>query len=181
MENEIEQDVALEHQEEADLNTADETIDEVKARLQEAEDARLKAEKIAENQRIRAEKAERLAKGEKPRVEQKPTPTAGELTAKDIILLSKSNISESEDIDEVLDFAKYKGISISEALKSSTVKSILAEKAEQRKTAEVTNTNSSRRATPKITSEQIIAKSESGEDVDPEKLAEARMEQRKRK
>ncbi len=187
MDEEEEQVDALNQQEGADLDTADEeqeeTIDDVRARLTQAEEARLKAEEIAENQRIRAEKAERKAK-EQPEAkpEAKPSREKDGLSSMDTIALIGAKVTEKEDIDEVLDYAKLKGLSISEALKAGVVKTILAEKAEQRQTAAATNTGAARRGTTKISDEQILANASQGKyPEDPEALAEARMQAKKSK
>lgn len=159
MEDENEQVDALNQQEEADLDTAEpeETIEDVKARLAQAEEAKAKAEEIAENQRIRAEKAERKAKEPEAKPEAKSSRKDDTLTSMDTIALIGAKVTEKEDIDEVLDYAKLKGISVSEALQASVVKSILAEKAEQRQTAAATNTGNARRGTSKLSDEQIVA------------------------
>ena len=127
--------------------TAEESIEEVKARL-------AKAEELANNYKIRAEKAE---KGNK-----KP-PTAPSVTStKDLLALMEAKVSD-EDIEEVEDYAKYKGISISEALKSSTVKTLLAERREKRDVANATNTGSARRSPSKQSDDVLISKASKGE------------------
>jgi hypothetical protein len=114
----------------------------------------LKQKEIAQNQKIRAEKAE---KGNK-----KP-PTAPSVTStKDLLALMEAKVSD-EDIEEVEDYAKYKGISISEALKSSTVKTLLAERREKRDVANATNTGSARRSPSKQSDDVLISKASKGE------------------
>ena len=54
--------------------------------------------------------------------ETKVEPVDG-LSTKDSVLLAKADI-DSDDIDEVIDFAKYRKISISDALKNTTLKLI---------------------------------------------------------
>lgn len=78
-----------------------------------------------------------------------------DLTIKDAILIQKANIHE-DDIDEVVDFAKYKKLTIAEAIKHDTVQAILAKKAEYRKTAEATSTGATRRVQPKVSDEEIL-------------------------
>lgn len=56
------------------------------------------------------------------------------------------NIHE-DDIDEVLDMAKFKKVSLAEALKLGATKAILAEKEEFRRTANASNIGNTRRAT----------------------------------
>ena len=105
-----------------------------------------------------------------------------QLTPMDAIMLSKSNITEKEDIEEVVAFANFKKISISDALKNNTVKAILAEKSEQRATAEATNTGAARRGSNKLTDEQVLANAEKGKlPDDAAELANARWNQKLKK
>jgi hypothetical protein len=183
-EEQAEADRLKKEQEDADLNAAnedeEETIEEVRARLAQAEEAKTKAETIAENQRIRAEKAERATKGESPKAEPKATPPAGELAPKDLYALMEAKVPQ-QDVDEVIKAAKLLGKSVTEALQDDLVKTRLSQLAEFRKSAEVTSSGASKRTTTKVTDEMLIEKSEKGDDVDPEALAEARMNQRKKK
>ena len=188
MNEEEEQVDALNQQEEATLEIAEdvvgdeETIDDVRAMLAQAEEAKTKAEEIAENQRIRAEKAERIAKG-KTEVKPEVRPKANDvLSSMDTIAFISAGVTSKEDIDEVLDYAKLKNISPAEALQANVVKSILAEKVEQRRTAEATNTGAARRGTSKISDEQVLVNVAQGKfPEDPEALAEARMNAKKKK
>lgn len=157
MENNNDEEVILNTQEETvDLDTTDtgespeETIEEVKSRLE-------KAEELAQNYKIRAEKAEKRGKeGVKPEV-----PRSSDLSTTDIIAISKANI-EAEDVSEVLEYAKYKGISVVEALKSPVIKATLSEKEEIRKSAIATNTGSTRRGTSSVSDESLIANAKKG-------------------
>ncbi len=139
-----------------------------------------KAEELAQNQKIRAEKAEKLAKNSKvdTKVE---TKEVGTLNSKDLLALMNAKVSE-EDVSDVEDYAKFKGISLTEALKSSTVKNILAEKEEARKVALATNTGNARRVTKKVTGDDLLdeaAKGNMPDDVDA--LAKARIERKKKR
>jgi len=137
---EVETEAEVEEQEE-------ESIEDIKARL-------AKAEELANNYKVRAEKAEK--KGEKPtKIE-----TNG-LSTKDILALSKANI-EDDDLDEVLDYAAYKKLPIHEALKSSVLKATLAEKAEHRKSAEAVNVGATRRASGVASDDSILANARKG-------------------
>lgn len=187
MKNKEEQVDASNQQEEVVLETtqdepAEETIDDVKARLAQLEEAKAKAEEIAENQRIRAEKAERLAKAKsETKPEAKEAKSEG-LTSLDTIALINAKVTEKEDIDVVLRYAKNEGLSIQEALGDSVVKAILADKLEKRQTALATNTNGARRGTTQVSDEQILVNVSQGKfPEDPEALAEARMNAKKKK
>ncbi len=118
----------------------------------------------------------------KPKVEEAPQPANG-LSPRDFLALKDSNIT-ADDFDEVQDFAKYKGIPIAEALGHPTLKNILNDRAEERRTARATETKSPR-GLAKTSSEDMLRKAESSGEV-PETmegmraLAEARMARRRK-
>jgi len=124
--------------------------------LAEKADKVSKAEEIANNQKKRAEKAEQELKNKKPDANKI------ELTTKDTIALMNAKVHE-DDIDDVVDYAKYKGISVTEALKSSVVKSSLAEKEEQRKTALAIQTGNKRPTNQKVSDQELVEKANKGE------------------
>ena len=146
----------------------EESIDDLKVRL-------AKAEELAKNQKIRAERAEKLVKTVKP--EAKPEAQKVSMSNHDFLALVNAKIHE-DDIVEVEDYAKFKGISIAEALKISTVKTLLAEKEEMRKVANATNTGNARRSSTKPSSDTVLSNARSGKETDPEAVAEARMAER---
>jgi hypothetical protein len=143
-------------------NTADqsegteETIEEVKARLEDEKKARLKAEDIAKNQRIRAEKAE---KGNK--IPKEAPATNNALSLKDTTAIINAKVHE-DDIEEVVEFARFKKIPISEALKNPIMIATLDQRSEQRNTAIATNTGSGRRGSPKVSDETLLSNANSG-------------------
>lgn len=91
------------------------------------------------------------------------------LTSADVFTLVKNDVPE-EDIDEVLEYAKFKKISVAEALKSSVVKTMLADKAEQRKVNEGTSTSGGRQSNARISDESLMANARKG--VMPESEAD---------
>ena len=137
----------------------EETLEEVKARL-------TKAEELANNYKIRAEKAEKKAKEGKEVVPQTPTPKATEstnnLTDSDLLALMKSNVHE-DDVDRVKSFAKSEGITVKDALKNDELKAILDIRAEKRTTAQVTHTGNSRRGSTKMSDEVLLDKASKGD------------------
>jgi len=135
-----------------------ETVEELKARLQ-------KMEEIVRNQKIRAEKAEAKAKTIKETSTPKKDNKDFQLSQSDLYSLIKGNVAE-EDISEVTDYAKLKSISVSEALKSPFVKTLLKEKDEERKTAQVTNTGAAKRGISKISDDALLEKAKKGEFPD---------------
>lgn len=137
-----------------------------------------KARELAENYKIRAEKAERELK--KPR----ETPTAQvhsqedtpQLNIKDQLFLAKADI-HPDDIEEVLDWAKFKKIGIQDAYKA--LKPKLDANSEERKTAAVANVSSQRRSAAKVTDDMLIQNAKSGKlpdaDDDIARLVKAQM------
>lgn len=116
---------------------------------------------------------------------QKGTPKAPATTEaptgisyKDITALTNAGVHE-DDVEEVVEYAKFKKISIADALKSNVIKTSLAEKKEFRSTAEATNTAKARGQTSKVSEQTLLAKAqktgeipESAEDLD--RMLEAR-------
>lgn len=173
--------------EEVILNTQEETVELYPTESTEedseqidwkAEALKLKAEadkarEIAENQKVRAERAESKAKSVKTAPQAK-----SELSTIDIIALTKANI-ETDDIEEVLDYAKFKGISVSEALKSTVVKATLSERAEQRNVSMATNTGGSKRGVARVSDDALMQSASKGNlpesDADIDRLMKAMM------
>ena len=148
---------------------ADNEAQSAEARKKETEDF-AKAKELAENYKIRAEKAEKAAKGggEPPKEPQG-------LSNKDVLYLAKADIHE-DDLDEVLDWAKFKGVDVREAHKQ--MKPRLDLKTEERKSAQVTQIKGARGATAP-TAEDLISKASKGQlpetDEDIQALADAEM------
>jgi hypothetical protein len=136
-------------------------------------------EKLAEqNKQLfeRAKKAELALKTKPAEKEEAPkTESKSEYSLQDIRALSDVH---DEDVQEVVDFAKFKGISITEAKKNPTVQTILKQKTEERTTAEATNTAVSRKGASKVSSEDLLDKFNQGDvpekEEDLKKVIEAR-------
>ncbi len=160
----------LEPQEVPEEDTPEEeSVEDLRARL-------AKAEEIAENQRIRAEKAESAKKVEKPAKNV-------DLSAADIVAITKANI-EPEDIEDVLEYARFKKIPLHEAIKSSVVKATLAEKAEHRKSAAALSTGPARRGTTAVPEEALLSNARTTgalpeSDADINRLVQARLKSRR--
>ena len=176
METEEIKDEALETSEEEALETLDDAAWE--SEEEDTTDWKAEAEKarvLANNQKIRAEKAEKLAKTVK--VEAKPQKVSGDLSTKDIYALMEAKVPES-DIEKVQDIAKLKGISVSEALKLSLTKQILADESEQRQTASAANVGSTKRGSGKVSDGALMSEAEKGNlpdnDADFERLFKLR-------
>jgi len=158
-----------------EIETFKTSITENEAKLAEerkAKDEELaKAKELAENYKIRAEKAEKGKKEEK----------TSELSTKDILYLAKADIHE-DDMNDVLEWAKFKNISVQEAHKQ--LKGTLDVRAEERKTAAASNTGTSRPGT-QVSGESLLEKAKEGQlpekDEDIDKLVEARMQAKLKK
>ena len=155
-----------------ETETEEESVEDLKARL-------AKADELAKNYKIRAEKAEKKTK------ENKEAPTEKkDLSSKDIIALMNNKVAE-EDIDEVVDYAKFKGISVQEALKTGTIKATLRERGEQRDVANATNTGTVRRGSSKVADDVLISNASKGKmpesDEEIERLMKAKLFANKKK
>ena len=156
----------------------------------EKSEAELKAEEIGRNQRIRAEKAERELKLLKAQSTQK---TEKETPKNDSRRLSLEELDEASELlevpkpdrSEIVKYADREGITIAEAKKKPFVQAFLRASAEERKTAEVANTSTSRRSSKKGNDESILEDfsnnklPESQEDMD--RLVAAQLAARKKK
>lgn len=126
--------------------------DNLKSEL-EAKDKKIKELEALIARKKRENKVEHAEKSEAPK---------SDLSQKDLYALMANKVHE-EDIDEVVEYAKLKGLPVAEALKSSVVKTILKEKEEIRNTAAVTNTGVTRKsATPKD-ADTLVNKARKGE------------------
>ncbi len=167
------------------LQTAKEVLEKTDKekfpKLYESREANVKSLEIAVNQMTRAEKAE---KKPSKKIEKKPD---GDKTP-------KSNLSEEdllalvdvpkEDRAEVKDYAKYKKISVEEALKAKTIITTLRESAEERETAAATEAGGNKKLGSKKASRSSMLNKfkETGEvpekEEDMKELAEADMEEK---
>jgi hypothetical protein len=178
MENELDNQESLILDENQDSNLENEFIEESPEELKEK---LLKAEELAKNQKIRAEKAEKALKQIKP---EKPmeneTPKNEQYTLKELKALG--NVHE-EDLDRVTKWAKAEGITIDVALKDPDLQAVLKRREEERRTAEATNVAPARRGTSTPTPEAIIENFSKGnipsKDEDITKLVEAQIAMKK--
>lgn len=137
---------------------------ELKTISEQAKEA-AKNKEIAKNQEARAKKAEDEVKKLKP---QEKKADDDRLSTTDFYALTKASVLE-EDIPDVAEYAKFKGISIADALKSSAVKAIISEKTETRRVAQATNTRSTRSQDTGIDGNAVLQDARTkGEDAMPE-------------
>lgn len=120
---------------------------------------------------------------EEKKEEKKTEPGEPQLSVRDTLALAKSDVQE-DDYDEVLSFAAYKKISVAEALKDKTLKGILSDRVEERRSAEVSETGKTR-APQKPSGSALIAKAQKGDlpekDEDIEALVKAEMDAKRKK
>lgn len=98
-------------------------------------------------------KSEKPAPKAAPKAKQSKT----EMSHFDLLSLNKANIETQEDLDEVVRWADYNKISVSEALESNILKATIAEKAEKRASANAVNTGTGRRASGQVSDERLLS------------------------
>lgn len=155
--------------EEYDQDQPEVDVDGLQAKLQ-------KLQEDYTNQKIRAEKAEAKLKSGEP-AKRGETSKGADLSAFDLIAVAKANLSE-EALREAMDFAKYKKISVAEAIKMPAVKAIIANIEEAQKTAEATNTGYARRGSAKLSDDALLDNARKGQlpesDADIRRLVQLR-------
>lgn len=140
VEDNNEEETKEESKEESKVEKREETLEEKEARL-------------ARQLKVVRKK---LGKEEEPKKEIKEEPkNDSNLSQMDVLVLAKADIHE-DDMEEVIEFSRFKKISIAEALKNGTLKSILAEKAEFRKSAEMANAGTGKKPVNKKTPEALV-------------------------
>lgn len=153
--------------EDRDTKIAEKRAELVKSEWSALSEAKTKAEQIAEDQRKRAEKAERAGKEAKPKDgdAEPPKPADDVLSSKDLYALGQAQV-HPDDVDAVAEAAKVLKISVADALKNDLVKGILEKRVATRKTAEATNIRPARGAAPKRTDAEIVSEAMSGKIPD---------------
>jgi hypothetical protein len=90
-----------------------------------------------------------------------------DLSFKDIRALADVH---DEDVEDVLEFAKFKGISVAEAKTHSVVKTLLQTKAEERATALAANTASNKRGSSVDSEDVLLRKVSNQEEMSDEEM-----------
>lgn len=151
------------------------------ASIAEKAEAAKKAQELAENYKVRAEKAEKALKGSAGKASE-PSKKSPEFSLKDIRALSDVH---DEDVDEVVEYAKFKGITPAEAKNTTVIKTLLKDREEQRKIAAATATGTARRGSNKNTDEALLENANKGilpdNDEDIARLARVRFALKKQK
>jgi len=137
-----------------------------------AEEIRKQTE-LAKNYKKRAEKAEKDLKSTKDSMkefeevasrEESHSNSPEQLTPKDYLALRDSDIS-AEDFDEVQSYANFRNVPIAQILKDKTLKAILEDRTEERRTADATQVKGGQRGASKTTGADLLAKAEKTGEV----------------
>lgn len=164
--------------EELDSLNQDEDEETSKNSSEESDSQTDKKDELIKNYKIRAEKAEKELKILEAEKEKKEPEKTSELSTKDILYFAKADIHE-DDLSDILEWAKFKKISVNEAHKA--LKGTLDVRNEERRTAEAANTSSSGHGT-QITGKSLIEKARQGQlsekEEDIDKIVETRMQEK---
>lgn len=152
MENDQDVPVVLETPEEP---VEEQTVEETPEAPQTDEEKEQLKAKVAELESKNKQLYERAKK-------QKEVAKEDGLSNKDVLFLAKADIHQ-DDLDEVLDWAKFKKVPVNEAYKQ--LKDTLDVRAEQRKTAAATQTRGSARGASKVSGEDLLTKAERTNEV----------------
>lgn len=151
--------------EETDVDLFDDETDDIESLKSKLTESESKRKQLFE----RAKKAEGFELKDGKWVKQEPKPEVKPETKKeeglsqtDFYALIKADVHE-DDISEITDYAKLKKISIPDALKSNYVKTYLADRREERETANNTATGNVRRGPAKPNASQILERARKGE------------------
>jgi len=169
-----------------DVEETTETPEVEEVEVEEVEDTDTETEEEEEiDWEARAKKAEAtiIKAKQKPKAEAKaPQSNKHEFSYFDQRALDKAEVDTQEDLDEIIDYAERKNISVAEALKSPVIKATLNENAQIRNSAQAVNTGAGRRAGGTMTDAQLMANAANGKmpssDEDIAKLARMRFQKK---
>lgn len=170
--------------EQEEQNNNEETEEEVKTPEETQEDYRSKLN--AQNRFLEKEGYEfkdgKWVKPETKPKEKKAEPKSEGLSIKDTVAIQRANIHE-DDIEEVIDFAKHKGVSVSEALKHPVIQSTLKINQSNREAQEALNTKGANPKQTKVSGKDLVEKANQGalpeDDAGIASLADAFVNQSK--
>lgn len=84
-----------------------------------------------------------------------------DISQTDLYTLIKADVAQ-EDIEQVVEYAKFKKITVAEALNDEVIKGILAGKAEARNVAEGTNTGGAPRGNARLSDQALLENAKKG-------------------
>lgn len=97
---------------------------------------------------------------ERPIVSTETSNLSSQYSIKDLKALQDVH---EDDVETVVNWAKFNKITTAEAKKDSIIQTTLRTREEQRKTAAATNTGSARRSSTKVSDEEIVERASRGE------------------
>lgn len=155
-------------EEELEVEDMEEGIEELREKL-------AKAEELANNQKIRAEKAEKRNKAPVESLER-------EARDKDLVAIMKAGVPE-EDLDEVYEYARYRKTTVANILKDPIMKNTLEQRSEERNSAVAANVSVSRRGSTKVPDDILISNASKGKlpenERDIDRLMKAKLKELK--
>jgi hypothetical protein len=159
------------------IETPEEDVD-----VEEVEDIDTEPEEEAVDWEARAKKAEAaiIKAKSKPKAEKVDAPKSdSKMSIFDQKAIFNADIDTQEDLDEIMDYADRKGISVADALQSTVIKATLAENAQIRKSAQAVNTGTGRRASGAVSDDRLMSDAKKGimpsSEEDIAKLARMRV------
>ena len=182
MENEFNEETIIEPQETNETEVVEEspieeTQEEIPQEVTEEKPQETPEAKYARLKRQTEQLEKKYGFQPKPKAQQAETVQTG-LSSKDTIALINAKVHE-DDVADVLDYAKYKKISVAEALKSGVIKASLTEKDELRTTAQATNTGKTRSGSSKVSGDTLLSKAQkTGEIPDSDEGMDALLKAR---
>lgn len=183
---EEDEEVDTDDQDDSDSDDSDNDDDQDDENSDNKGDDKKDWKKIAENYKIRAEKAEKENKNKK-QGSSKPNSNSDQsnrLSDEDMYVLLENKVP-SADFKDVVEYARFKKISVEEALRSNVVKVMLSDKAEIRKTAQASQSGSQRRQSGRASDQSLMENARKGQfpdnDADIERLAKARIASKKKR
>ena len=109
--------------------------------------------------------------------ETKEQPKAEGLSQTDIIAIVKNDIHE-DDVSDIQDYARLKGVSVSSAIKSDFIQTLLRDKNEKRNTAKATSVKNVRTGNASVSDETLMENAKKGvlpdNDKDLERIVKGR-------
>ena len=130
-------------------------------------------EQLYENQKVRAEKAEKenkTLKAEKPTPKKEEDETSKQTSNYSVKDFRALNNVEDDDVDKVTDYAeKFHNGSIHEAMKDTDLGAILRNRKEERKTAAASNTGGGKRGSSSASGKALLSKAQESNEFPDEK------------
>lgn len=169
MENEEKKEVIIDSsEEENNEEVEEETTDETPETEEENKPKETLEQKQARLKRQLSKVNKKLGiSEEKPKEAVKSAQKAEEgLSQKDVIAISTASARgeiHEDDVEEIVEYARFKKISVNEAIKSDVMKATIERNKEFRASAEATNTKKARAGTKSVTGDQLNRNLSKGE------------------